>query len=290
MEDMNDILNTSTAVKETAQEETVITTETPGAEENREQETKETPLPAAETETAPGTDPVKSELAALVAERRRVKQKENALDEERARLASTASAEPEKKEEAKDAKSELKDLRKQHREALKNSLLDAEDEEAAQLVEELEDKMEELRFTMASQAYRTMTDQEKAVHNYESVHEAVHGEFPFLDPNHPQADKDLNDNINTYMAGRLQNGDSRDVALRKAVDLFAPAYARSLGDDDETDTRDAARTKKEEADKLVRQKLAKGGFSEVRSVGRSAQGKFSGPTPMAAILGKSPPG
>jgi myosin heavy subunit len=290
MEDMNDILNTSTAVKETALDKTVETTETPEAEKNREQETKEAAQPAAETQPEHSTDPVKSELAALVAERRRVKQKETALDEERARLFSTASAEPEKKEEQPDAKSELKDLRKQHREALKNSLLDAEDEEAAQLVEELEDKMDELRSTMANQAYRTMTAQEKAVHNYESVHEAVHVEFPFLDPNHPRADRDLNDNINTYMAGRLQNGDSRDVALRKAVDLFAPAYAKSLGDDGEADPGDPARTKKEEADKLVRQKLAKGGFSEVRSVGRAAQGKFSGPTPMAAILGKSPPG
>jgi len=291
MQDMNDILNPPSG-----ETETVTTAETAETVENtasdKEQDiTGETTQVAAETKTD-----AKDELAALTKERERIRKKEAELDLawgeleiERKRLASQESqASPEQtgetKAEKKDLRAELRDLNKQYRTALQDSVLDPEDEETAKLVEELEDKMEEVRIAMLNEAQRTMTSREKADSDYRSTYAALHDEFPFLAPDHPQADADLNDDINTYITGRIQKGDSRHEALEKAVRRFAPAYAERMG----ISTASVGETdeKRGEPGVDVTRKLSRGGFSEVRSAGRTQRQKaFTGPTPMAAILG-----
>ena len=83
-----------------------------------------------EVEEAPQPSKVKAELAALAKERERIRQKEAALDEERSRLADTKPATP--------PNEELKELRKQHRQALSASLLETENEDSAKLVDALQ--------------------------------------------------------------------------------------------------------------------------------------------------------
>lgn len=291
-ESMEDILNPPEEVAAAA--ETSTTSDHTDAEE--EQATGETTQVAAETTSAESAaDPtqVKAELSALARERARIREKEAALDEGLARLAAGSTAtETTQGETATDPRAELKGLRKQHREALLNLQLDPENEEAEQLVDKLEDQMEDLRRSIDNKDRQTMTAQEKSANDFNTVHATVHDEFPFLQVDHPQCDAELNEDINAHYLGRMQKGDSPAVALRKAVDKFAPAYAKGIGavtQNDGSATKAAAeKSRKEEADKLVREKLGKGGFSEVRSVGRSQADKpFTGPTPMASILGKT---
>jgi len=300
MQDMNDILNPPaeekqavSAVEETAASESATAT----AADEKEQVTGEKTQVAAEADADSGVQ-VKTELAALTKERERIRQKEAALDAEKAELeaekqrlagkGSKASSEEtgareDSGAEKKDLRTELKDLNRKYRVALQDSMMDPDDEDAARLVEELEDKMEEVRVAMVNETQRATNDREKADSDYRTTYAALHGEFPFLSPDHPQADADLNDDINTYITGRLQQGDSRVVALEKAVRRFAPAYAERMGIT--SGDRGGAVERKEESGYLTK-KLSKGGFSEVRSAGRTQQRKaFTGPTPMTAILG-----
>jgi hypothetical protein len=293
MEDMNDILNPPTEDKETASTGETSASIDAKVVDEQEQAAGETTQVAAETDAEPDSAKVKAELSALTKERERLRQKEAALDEEKARLSSastetTRSSNQETGTETKNPQTELKELRQQYRTALKDSLLDPDDEDAAKLVDDIEDRMEELRLSVVDQKQRAMSDREKADSEFGAAYKSVHDDFPFLSPDHPKANAELNENINSFMSGRIHMGDSRAVALKKAVNLFAPEYAKSLesgtAGDDETSERAA---KKAEADKRIAEKLSKGGFSEVRSVGRTQGKAFSGPTPMSAILGKA---
>lgn len=296
MEDMNDILSASTETTQTEPEpetETELSGQDDGGETGDQQATGETTQVAAETEgDEPAVSSVKAELAALSKERERLRQKEAQLDEERERLLAGSMQTPADgqgdvadQQEAKDPSAEIKALRKQYREAMAASILDPDDAEAAQLMDDLEDRMEALRLSMVQQAQRTMSAQEKAVAEYDGVYKQMHDDFPFLSPKHPQSNAELNENINTYMAGRIQRGDSHAVALQKAVDAFAPAYAKSIESASQDVNRVAETT---QTDPHLREKLSRGGFSEVRSVGRTATKprQFTGPTPMKSILGK----
>jgi hypothetical protein len=297
MKELNDILNPPEieAIKEKEVEEPHKgETAVELAQDEAMGEAEKTQTAAAAENEDPVTvtpEQLKAEKAALAKERERVRQKEAHLEQERARLAESPQPHTEvAKEEKKDPQAELKELRKQHREAMKDALLDPEDEVAAKKIDDLEERMDELKLSIFAQTQRAMTEQEKVEETYSLTYKKVHEDFPFLSPDHPQANAALNENINTYMAGRIQKGESRDVALKKAVDLFAPAYAASLENDGGSDpSGDPERTKKEEADRLIKAKLSRGGFSEVRSVGSRQNKGFSGPTPMSAIL-KSKPG
>jgi hypothetical protein len=296
MEDMNDILNPPETTEETATDEEIReepeTVEAPEMGEENEA-TGETPTQvAAETTSADDAAKVKAELVALAKERERIRQKEAALDEERERLAAgnQQTREETRETQTKSPQAELKELRKQHRAALTETLLDPDDTEAAAKVEELEDRMEEVRLSLLTGAQRDATEQERMVNDFNAVYAKAHEEFPFLAVDHPQVNAELNDDINSYYEGRMLKGDSPAVALRKAVDRFAPAYAAGLpsGNADATEQAHAEKTRKAEADRMLRDKLSRGGFSEVRSAGRGQASKpFTGPTPMTNILGKS---
>lgn len=253
--------------------------------ETNDEATGETSQVAAEKADADATPAqIKAELSALAQERARVRQKEAALDEERAKLASATNTDAGRDEQAKDLRSELKDLRKQHRAALLEGVDDDE-------VEALEEKMEEIRLSIYNQTNQATTAQERAVNEFNAVHSAVHDEFPFLHVDHPDVNPELNEDINAYYHGRVQKGDSQADALRKAVDKFAPAYAKSLDtgiNPDVSKASSAEKSRKAEADRLLREKLGKGGFSEVRSVSRLQTAKpFTGITPMEDILKKA---
>lgn len=227
-----------------------------------------------EVEEAPQPSKVKAELAALAKERERIRQKEAALDEERSRLTDTKPATP--------PNEELKELRKQHRQALSASLLDPDDDDSAKLVDELEDKMEALRLSMIHQSQKQMTEQERSVSDYQQVFQTVHDEYPFLDVNHPDVSAELNEDINAYYEGRVSRGDTPAAALRKAVDKFAPAYAAKFED------QPRKTQPKPKLDTATRERLGKSGFSEVRSASRTEVARsFTGPTPLASILGKT---
>lgn len=295
MEDMNDILNPSETTEETTTNEEISetpeTVETPETGEENEA-TGETTQVAAETTSADDAAKVKAELAGLAKERERIRQKEAALDEERERLSAGNQQNREEAHEVqtKSPQAELKELRKQHRAALAETLIDPDDEKAAAKVEELEERMEEVRLSLFTGSQRAASEQERMANDFNTVYAQVHEEFPFLTVGHPQINAELNDDINSYYEGRLVKGDSPAIALRKAVDRFAPAYAAGLSSDSAATTpqANAEKTRKAEADRLLRDKLSRGGFSEVRSAGRGqTQKPFTGPTPMTSILGKS---
>lgn len=223
---------------------------------------------------------VKSELKALAKERERIRQKEAALDAELARLAD-AHAGNRDADAADVGNVPLRELRKQYREALKASVYDPDDVEAEKLVEELEERID------AAQAQQVQQVQAKKVteQEFSEVFADVHTSYPFLDPEHPQVNAELNADINAYYFGKLQQGESKAVALRKAVDKFAPAYAKKLGLAGGTATKPTSSSK---SVGVAREKL-KGGFSEVPGTGNSSKTSklFTGPTPMEDILGRS---
>ena len=279
MDSIDEILNPTGAEQEEVTGSSIET-----AEEEATGET--TQVAAEESKTDDTSAQIKAELSALAQERARIRQKEAALDEERARYAAnavTTNTEQKENNAAADPRAELKELRKQHRTALLEGVDDDE-------VEALEEKMEELRLTIYNQANQAVTAQERINNEFETVYAAVHSEFPFLSVDHPDVNQDLNDDINAYYLGRMQKGESPSIALRVAVNKFAPAYAKSLGGGTESTAKNktAENSRKTEADKLVREKLSKGGFSEVRSVGRTEATKpFTGYTPMEDILKKA---
>lgn len=293
MQDMNDILNPPAEEKETAPEAEDTTTDK-GQGETTDEVTGETTQVAAEG--AESGAQTKTELAALAKERERIRQMKAQLETEKAQLEAErkslsgqgGQARPEEtgnKEESgggkADLRSELKELNRKYRAALQDAIMDPDDEDLAKAVEDLEDRMEEVRISMLSETSRAASEQEKAESAYRAAYAALHDEFPFLSPEHPQCDQELIDDINTYMTGRIRQGDSNTEALEKAVRRFAPAYAERAG----LTGGGKAEGGKEESGELAR-KLSKGGFSEVRSASRTQQRKpFTGPTPMTAILG-----
>lgn len=227
---------------------------------------------------------VRAELKALAKERERIRQKEAALDAERARLADAHAGNRDAADAADTADAgnvPLRELRKQYREALKASVYEPDDVEAEKRVEELEERID------AAQAQQVQQEQTKKVteQEFSEVFADVHTAYPFLDPDHPQVNAELNADINAYYFGKLQQGKSKAVALRDAVEKFAPAYAKKLGLAGGTATKPSSSSK---SVGVAREKL-KGGFSEVPGTGSSTRsGKlFSGPTPMEDILGRS---
>ncbi len=298
MEDMNDILNPPETTEETTNGDEI--SETPETVEARETDEKSeatgeaTTQVAAETTSVDDATKVKAELAALAKERERVRRKESELDEERERLhagKAHVNEAPDATEVQRQApQEELKELRRQYRAALTDSMLDPDDEEASAKVDALEERMDEVRLSLLTGAQRAATAQEQMVNDFNSVFAKVHEEFPFLAVDHPQVNVELNEDINSYYEGRMLKGDPPAVALRKAVDRFAPSYAAGLSSDnfDATAQAEAEKARKAEADKILRGKLSRGGFSEVRSAGRAqSAGGFNGPTPLTSVLGKS---
>lgn len=235
-------------------------------------------------------DDVKSELKALAKERERIRQKEAALDAELAKLQEQQQTQQTAGDEGNGQSSQpadLKELRKQYREALAASLIDPSDEEAAKLVEDLDEQIEAVRVNQITQAQKTVSVQEKAAAEFTEVFDAVHVEYPFLDPDHPEADAGLNADINAFYDGLLKRGESKAAALRKAVDTFAPAQARKLGL--ATTIKPAVQKPAAQATTNVSREKLKGGFSEVPGTGSSSRTSklFTGPTPMEDILGRS---
>lgn len=231
---------------------------------------------------------VKSELKALAKERERIRQKEAALDAELAKLQEQQSQQTAGDNgQGASLPADLKELRKMHREALEQAIVDPTDEEAAQRVDLLEDQIEAVRLQQITQALKSEKVQEKAVADFTEVFDAVHAEYPFLDPEHPKADAMLNADINAFYDGLLKRGESKAVALRKAVDTFAPAQAKKLGMS--TSTKPATQKPAAQAATSVAREKLKGGFSEVPGTGSSSRSNkmFTGPTPMEDILGRS---
>jgi hypothetical protein len=280
MDSIDEILNPTGAEKEEEMDDSA--NEAVGEEATGEI----TQVAAEESKTDDTSAQIKAELSALAQERARIRQKEAALDEERARLtanAGTTTTGQNESQSAAEPRAELKDLRKQYRNALLEGIDDDE-------IEAMEEKMEELRLTIYNQANQAVSTQERITNEFNTVYAAVHSEFPFLSVDHPDVNQDLNDDINAYYLGRMQKGESPAIALRAAVNKFAPAYANTLGGDAESTSKNkqADNSRKTAADKLVREKLSKGGFSEVRSVGRAEATKpFTGYTPMEDILKKA---
>jgi hypothetical protein len=228
---------------------------------------------------------MKSELAALAKERERIRQKEAALDAELQRLKGQQSGGGHQQTGDAEKQPTLKELNKQYREALSASLVDPSDEEAAKLVDELEDKIESARMALAAQIQKSVSIQEKTATEFNKVYEELHTAYPFLHPDHPQADGDLNADINAFYEGLLKRGESKPDALRKAVETFAPAQAKKLGVAKPSKSENKSESQSKTAS-VAHEKL-KGGFSEVRNAGNGSRTAkpYSGPTPMEDILG-----
>ena len=227
---------------------------------------------------------VQKERAALGKERERVRRKEAELLERESRLNAGTTAEAEgaavKPAEAAgkaDPKAELKELRSLYR----NAMLEGDSEET----ERLEDLIDEKLIETSMQRQSSMSVQQQEEADWKDAYKGVHDDFPFIKADHPQANADLNNNINTYLSGAIAQGKPRAVALKEAVNLFAPAYAARLELESESVDQGEA-TDTSAADK-VKERLKKQGFAEIRSANTKGGGKgFSGITPMTAILGK----
>ena len=251
-------------------------------EDTGEEEATQVAAESESNETAPTPAQVKSELAALAKERERIRQKEAALDDERSKLAEQQEAAA---SNVIQPTAELRELRKQHREALTQLMLEPDDETTQQKIDELEDRMEAVRMSMITESQKSQTKQEKAESAYKEVYSEVHDKYPFLDTEHPQFSMDLNQDINAMYYGSLQMGVPADQALKKAVEKFAPAYAKQLEPQQKQTSTEPPPQRQKEA--VNRDKLSKTGFSEVRSMGRrDAKGMFTGPTPLTAVLNK----
>jgi hypothetical protein len=287
-EAMEDILGNAapgetSETDETAEAESTEESGKAGKDKTSAEETDETAVIDDDTKS-------KAELAALSKERERIRQKETALDKERSdlaaereRLAAGTAADGKGDGKAKDPKAELKELNKQYRDVLQELTLDPNDEAAQQRAEQLEDQMEEVRLAIVTESQRTVSAKDREANDFSTAYSDIHTQYPFLTPEHPQSDAELNEKINTFMSGRIALGDSRTTALQKAVKEFAPAYAKSIGFEPTA----TGKKQKEQTDeeKRLTEKLGKSGFSEVRSVGKTTSEKsFTGPTPMSAIL------
>lgn len=266
------------AVQETPDQETeAVEPEDTGADE-----TTQVAAESESEETAPTPAQIKSELAALAKERERIRQKEAALNDERSKLAEQQEAAA---ANAIQPTAELKELLKQHREALTQLLLEPDDEATQKKIDELDDRMEAVRMSMITEYQTKQTKQEKAESAYNEVYSEVHVKYPFLDTEHPHFNMELNQDINAMYYGSLQMGVPADQALKKAVEKFAPAYAKQLEPQQKQTATEPPPQRQKEA--VNRDKLSKTGFSEVRSMGRrDAKGIFTGPTPLTSILGK----
>lgn len=234
---------------------------------------------------------IKAELAALAKERERVRRKEAELDEERKRFAS--SQDDSDKQTAtvtttdastRDLKAELKTVRREYARALMDQQLDPDDEAATKAVDELEDKMEAIREAIDERKTSQKAIQDRSISEFNSTLADVQKEYPFLTLTGDKYQKELHEDIDAYYYGRLNQGDSPAVALRKAVNKFCPSHAEKMGG-----------TKKQESESVrqsgvsseLSKALQQSGFSETRSAGRSSEKRFSGMTPMDSILGKT---
>ncbi len=168
-----------------------------------------------------------------------VLEKNKALEAELAALKGAAKqSEPEKPAEpaidpVEEAQKELKQLRSEHRKALADALLDTEDEAAQAKVDELEEKIEALRDNLAQakvmKTIETQTTRQTAQEKLQSVIDKAYEDFPFLDPKSPDANAELNNDIIAYRNGLVSQGVPMHQAVQRAVDKFAPAYAKEKG-------------------------------------------------------------
>lgn len=286
MENMNDILNPPTEpvepveVQELEQEqaEKIEAATGEAAASSPEEE-------AVHIDADADKSDVQKERAALAKERERVRRKEAELLERETRFnaGSQAEAEVVKGQPAgdngkTDPKAELKELRSLYR----NSMIEGDAEE----MERLEDLIDEKLIEVSMQRQSSMSQQQREQIEWNETFTAIHDDFPFLKPDHPQANADLNNNINTYLSGAIAQGKPRATALKEAVNLFAPTYAEKLGMEKENVNQDAE-VDTSAADK-VKERLKKQGFAELRSASNKGGGTgFNGLTPMTAILGKT---
>ena len=268
MADMNDILNPP-KVEEPEEVEAEVqeaVEEKPVAEERAVEEQKGAAQPDAEqirTELRAEMEKESAkEKSALAKERERVRQKELALEEERAKLvpkeddAQTFWDNPEQVLSGVQSK-----LKTEFQEAIVNERVNtsvviaqgryADFQEKVDIFNQLVQEKPDLYFEMRKQpnpaefAYRTaMEHKEREEMGDPATYKA-----------------NLREQLKAELSAEYE------AKLKEAEDKLK---------DKET----------QEAEALVKKKLEKGGFSEVRSVGRNAEGKFSGPTPMKSIIGK----
>jgi hypothetical protein len=229
---------------------------------------------AAEEITEVEQPSIKSELSALSKERERIRQKEAVLDEELSRLRSSAVVSDTATKSSKGTPT-LKELKAKHRAVLVEMLLDPDNADAAQRFDALEDSIEDVRTATLMQQQRNLSAAEDGQARFHTTLQSIYEQYPFLHTDHPEVNAELNEDINAYYYGRLQQGDDAVSAIRKAVDKFVPVKAA------------AEKKVAKPLDNGREMLLGKTGFSEVRSAGATRTSKpFTGMTPMTSILAR----
>jgi HD-GYP domain-containing protein (c-di-GMP phosphodiesterase class II) len=151
------------------------------------------------------------------------------LAAELAALKGDGKVEGEKKEPEKT----LRELKAEYRKVLKDSVFDPDDEDAAKLLVELEEKIEEEEIRVVesrvTKKLETESAQTTAKTNLQQVVASAYEAYPFLNPESPDVNAELNNNIVNYRVGLEAQGVPRHEALQRAVDTFAPAYAEKHG-------------------------------------------------------------
>jgi DNA repair exonuclease SbcCD ATPase subunit len=297
MENMNDILNPPQEQEQETRAEVETTAETE-TDDTVKGEEKTTRVAAEETEVQPESDPVKAELSALAKERERIRKKEAALDEELARVNGGGSVQQEPAAAAATATvPEIATL-----EARMAELQDKADdifqesgptEERKALLAEINKINRQIVKLDVQQEQSQERRQNEVATSLQTVAATAYTSYPFLDKDSPDADIDAIDAVRNRRDQLISEGKSPAEALRAAVDEKGPKFAKILGVAVSTPEDDAS-LGQEPADERTAvgtrttERLARGGFSEVRSVGKSqtAGKSFSGPTPMTSILGK----
>lgn len=154
---------------------------------------------------------------------------------ERERLAAELAAL--KGQETDDKKKEpgktLSELKAEYRELYQDSILDPDDQETAKRLEELDAIIEEEKLRVVESRVRRQLETEasetKAATNLQKVIANAYESYPFLHPDNPDVNPELNANIVNYRVGLEAQGVPKHEALQKAVATFAPAYAEKLG-------------------------------------------------------------
>jgi hypothetical protein len=272
----DEILSSTPAAAPVETEYAEPTEAEPVEQVEEELEAEPAPEPAPVEDKGDVVHQLKSELSALTKERERIRQKEAALDEERARLAESAKVPTEPA--ATDA-----DLRA-NAEKVVAALFDNDPEAAVEkLMAVLTQRQQEPAVAPEKVApiVQQILNEQRQVQDFEAAQAWFVQNNADLDSNPRLAEM-----VNNEFERNVQSGMTHMQAAQKATESVR-AFVKELGGGDRQPAAPAA-PRRSEADS-ARDKLNRGGFSEVRSAGRSEATKpFTGLTPMTSILGKSP--
>jgi len=159
-------------------------------------------------------------------------------------------------------------------EKMDDLLIDGTPEERKELRTQINKLQRDITKAETVTEIETKTTRQTEQQQFQTVIDQAYTAFPFLDPKSPQANGELNDDINAYFAGLQAKGVGRSEALQKAVEKFAPAYAKEKGFTTETKDDPVAR-KKLQLEKEARERNADASLRQPAAIAHAGSGARS---------------